>query len=266
MHSKITQYIYFSWTVVSSESLLSILISPDTKQYFYFSYLTNSKSDVLLNAYPLIWSNFNKWFVTCLPAISNLSNLALIMLPSETGNAVRNTVSCIQKQCSHNTFSIQRHQCLISIFILLTWKSSNMISIIPALLAAGFMIASVKKTELPLGSVTPILKRIFHQIFYVLPIFNNTFLCWITQLQQWSVFRSLISNHDWFELDILHLTFSLHDLSIGHQQKRSKCCFWEIVSSKSHFHVTCSRVTNYCFLVLHCIGVSIYIWCLFYIY
>lgn len=50
----------FSWTVVSKESLLSTLISPETKQNFSLIYLTVSKSDVLLNAYPLMCKSLDK--------------------------------------------------------------------------------------------------------------------------------------------------------------------------------------------------------------
>ena len=76
---------YFSWTVVSRDSFWSTLISPETKQNLSFISLTISKSEVLLNAYPLIWRSFAKFFVTCLPAISSLSNWALSKFPWKTG-------------------------------------------------------------------------------------------------------------------------------------------------------------------------------------
>ena len=75
----------FSWIVVSRDSLLSILMSPETKQNFYFISLTISKSDVLLKAYPLMCNSFDRWLVIWRPAMSSLSNLALMILPSKTG-------------------------------------------------------------------------------------------------------------------------------------------------------------------------------------
>lgn len=55
--------IYFSCTVVSRESLLSTLMSPETKQNFYFISRTVSKSDELLKAYPRMWRSLDKLLV-----------------------------------------------------------------------------------------------------------------------------------------------------------------------------------------------------------
>lgn len=145
--------------VVSRDSFSSILISPDTKQNFYFISRTISKSDVLLKAYPLICKSLERWLVIWRPAISNLSNRALMMLPSNTGRqwvtpSPASKRRAVNRPSAYNDINAWYPYCILS-----QPNFSNMISIIPTLLEIGFIIASVRKTDLPFRLVTPILLK-----------------------------------------------------------------------------------------------------------
>ena len=141
---------------VSRAILLSIFISPDTKQNFSLIYLTISKSDVLLNAYPRWWRSLRRWLVTCLPAIYNLSKLDFMIFPLKTGIQWV-TPSPLSKSIAVSMpYANKDIRACIPYWILLTWNFSNMISIMPTLLETGFIMASVMNTEVPFELLTPI--------------------------------------------------------------------------------------------------------------
>lgn len=141
---------------VYNDNFWSTYSLPDTKQNCYFIYLTVSKSEVLLKAYPLIWRSFNKWFVMCLPATSNLSEFPTIKLPWKIGIQWVTPSPLSSKSAVYNPYANSDINACIPYCILLTWNFSNMISIIPILFSVGFIIAYVKNTDLPLISLAPI--------------------------------------------------------------------------------------------------------------